>query len=265
LKKILLPIFTLLLLAGCEKKFNNPVDVTTSQFQVLSTSNFQFYRYNTDSPSIIVFLKVDNSQDVSQVSAHIFDPDGNELDGSPIKLFDDGKISVSGDTTANDGEYTNKFKMSASDPVGQYGIKFYVQGTDGEVKLAAIQYFNYDNGQTNQPPVISNVNAPDTLVVTHATNITMTVNVSDPNGLSDIQNVYFISYKPDGTTNNTQYSLYDDGNTSSDGDVKANDGIYSIIIQIAPSNTKGIYRFDFHAVDKSNAVSNIISQNIVVK
>jgi hypothetical protein len=266
-KKILLPIFMLLLLAGCEKKFNNPVDVTYSQYQILSVSSFQSFKYSTSNSSITIFVKVDSPQVVKQVTADIFDPSGNELKGSPIQLFDNGS-SASSDTTANDGEFTNKFKMSTSDPIGKYSINFSVLGTDGQTKLVAVQYFNYNNGQINYAPVISNLVMADS--ITRGVDFVFTVTASDSNGLNDIKYVYFQLFKPDSSQVTDQqgdslFEMQDDGDLVHYGDGTAGDGIYSYKNSFASTAPPGVWRFEFQAVDRSNAVSNVITHNILVK
>ncbi len=79
----------------------------------------------------------------------------------------------------------------------------------------------------------------------------------DPNGASDILEIYFIVYRPDGTTNNNKVLLFDDGKPEN-GDVIAGDGIYSRLIQVDQSNQKGTYRFEFRAKDRLGDLSNII-------
>ena len=86
----------------------------------------------------------------------------------------------------------------------------------------------------------------------------------DPNGTSDILEVFFIVYRPDGTTNGNRIQLFDDGN-SSNGDVTAGDGIYSRLIQVDQTNQKGTYRFEFQAEDRSGALSNIINHYVLIQ
>jgi hypothetical protein len=59
--------------------------------------------------------------------------------------------------------------------------------------------------------------------------------------------------------------LYDDGNTTLHGDLVAGDGIYSLLIQVIPSNEKGTYRFEFQAKDRSGALSNIINHSVLIQ
>ncbi len=120
----------------------------------------------------------------------------------------------------------------------------------------------------NVPPIIRNLQAPDTLTLhqSDTLKIIISVEVYDPDGKDDIKNVYFNSYLPDGSPSRSNpIYLYDDGNLQMNGDYLANDGIYSRIIILPPTTPKGKYRFDFQAIDKKNETSNIISHNIVVK
>ena len=127
-------------------------------------------------------------------------------------------------------------------------------------------YDNVIDGRTNFPPQLSDLVAPDTVVVGNPKSvILLSVMPSDPNGKSDVKSVYFVVYKPDGTTTGAKSSLLDDGNYDKDGDAVAGDGIYSILIEVTPANAKGTYRFDFQAADQEGAVSEILSHNIVIK
>jgi hypothetical protein len=83
----------------------------------------------------------------------------------------------------------------------------------------------------------------------------------DQNGLSDIDKVYFVVYRPDGTTNNSQNLMFDDGNLTDHGDQTAGDGIYSLLIQITSANQKGTYRLEFQAKDRGGKLSNIINHS----
>ena len=77
--------------------------------------------------------------------------------------------------------------------------------------------------------------------------------------------VYFIVYKPDGSTNDSQLELFDDGNIDDHGDLIAGDGIYSRLIQINETNDKGTYRFEFQAKDRSGKSSNIIDHFVLIQ
>lgn len=120
----------------------------------------------------------------------------------------------------------------------------------------------------NIPPIIRNLQAPDTLDLhpTDTLKVFLRVEVYDPDGYDDIKSVFFNSYLPDGTPSRSNpIYLFDDGNFQLNGDLAARDGIFSRIIVLPPNTPKGKYRFDFQAVDKKNEISNIISHNIVVR
>jgi hypothetical protein len=116
----------------------------------------------------------------------------------------------------------------------------------------------------SEPPIISNaIVEPDTVIADTAIIILTTVEAIDPNGNSDIEKVYFNTYKPDGTTNGVETYLYDDGNLET-GDVIAGDGVYSRLIQVNETNTKGTYRFQFQAENKARSLSNIINHYVLI-
>lgn len=119
----------------------------------------------------------------------------------------------------------------------------------------------------NRPPVISNLIAPDTLrLATDTLRIGLSIRAIDYDGKEDIQNVFFNSFLPDGSPSRSNpVYMYDDGNLLVNGDMIAGDGIYSRIIILPPSTSKGKYRFEFQAVDKKNARSNLIIHFVVVR
>jgi len=94
------------------------------------------------------------------------------------------------------------------------------------------------------------------------------VKVTDPQGFSDISGV-FMEIKNQA---NNQFvfsdSLYDDGAYihTMDGDVIANDGIYSnqySSVQILSGAGDGNYVFSFQAIDKDNHISSLVEQSVL--
>jgi hypothetical protein len=256
----LLPIF----LGGCEKKYDNVVNTNLVSYQVESTSPGRFI-YNPSDSSIVISLKVNSSANILSITSDIYTSNNDKLNNSSIQLLDNGKLA-NGDSSAGDNKYSNKFPLSKSYPIGIYAIKFYITDINNETKQAAIQNFQYYNGQNNLPPLLSNLNVQDTIKVADPKSvILMTVEVSDPNGLDDIKSVYFTVFRPDGTSSGNKTQMFDDGDFETDGDLKKGDSTFSILVEITPSNAKGTYRFDFQAVDLGGALSEIISHNIVVQ
>lgn len=266
-KKYLLTLLwvALVFLFACEKKFDGVIDTSNSNFQVKSVSPKDSIIFNLIDSSFIVQIEFSPNSSLNSVYANLFNPDGKRHLANDLILYDNGKRE-NGDSIAGDKIYSNKTFMKSNDPNGLYVIKYYVDDNISSKKFVAQSSFKYKNGQSNVAPVISNPFIdPDTLVVTTTTTIQTRITAFDENGLNDIKEVYFIVYRPDGTTNNVKTQLFDDGNISVNGDLVAGDGIFSRKIQVNEANTKGTYRFEFRAVDRGGLFSNIINYLVLIQ
>ncbi len=265
-------LFLVITLSGCDKSFDEVVDSPSANYQVLGSSSFNSFTYVVGDSTITIYLALNSSENIKTVYADIISSDGRKLNNSPLKLLDNGN-SANGDLTAGDNRFTNRFALRQQNPIGVYKINFYVTDNFGSTNLAAVQQFTYDNGQDNIAPVISNaIIDPDTAVVNDTTVIFCSVNVNDSNGMGDIEQVYFIVYRPDGTTNNAKLDLLDDGSccpipptNQVSGDITADDGIFSRIIQVDQNNVKGTYRFEFQARDRGGLLSNVINHFVLIQ
>ncbi len=80
------------------------------------------------------------------------------------------------------------------------------------------------------------------------------VDAYDPDGLSDIDSVYFMVTRPDGSSNGLHFHMHDDGEA---GDIMAGDGTYTLgILAPDPENQSGDYVFTFYAWDSEGHGSN---------
>lgn len=254
-----------LLFISCEKDFSGVIDSTVEQYQVTSVSPSGSIIYNAIDSLITIRINFSQTSKVSIVICDVYSPDNKRLNPSSIILYDNGNPQF-GDSIANDNKFANKFPLSTLDPVGTYSIRFYIQGQYGSYNLIAQTDFDYDNGQDNIAPVISDaVIDPDTAIVNTPTVIFCSVKADDANGLNDIEFVYFVVHRPDGTTSGTQTQLFDNGNTQQNGDLTAGDGIFSRLIQVDQSNQKGLYRFEFRARDRGGLLSNVINYNVLIQ
>ena len=250
---LLIPI----LIWGCEQTYDNVIDTSTQNYQV---SNIAGIKDTVDlkvpGDSVITPRLIFTSQsEVSSAYFNVIASDLSQLNSSPITM-----------TEVADNIFENNFVLSGQNPNGNYTINFTATGLDGKNKQVAVSSFYFKNGQDNIPPAISNsVIDPDTVAVTQPTVIFTSVEAADSNGQSDILEVYFIVYRPDGTTSGSKIQMFDDGNTSENGDETADDGIYSRLIQVDQSNQKGTYRFEFQAEDRSGALSNIINHYVLIQ
>ena len=137
-------------------------------------------------------------------------------------------------------------------------------GASGNYATKMVRLFN----SANSLPVIKNIIAPDS-IESGSTVDTLYAVVQDPNGLSDIQGVYFDVTLPNGNpATGNPHAMYDDGGASgvSNGDVdqKAGDGIYTLGISLSPSNPLGTYTFTFYAINRSGASSDSVSHEITI-
>lgn len=255
-----------LLIAGCSKDYNNVVSVPVINFQVSGIETVNSFNFNPSDSSITLKVKFSSVEGVTSVFCDIYTPDNKQLNNSHITLSDNGDLTMNGDAVKDDKVFSNKFKMSSVYVNGNYNVKYFATLQDGSEKLVAQQIIKYDNGQSNIAPVISDVMVdPDTITANGPVAILTSVKTIDQNGQNDIEKVYFIVYKPDGTTNNSQIEMFDDGNVTTNGDQTSGDGIYSRIIQVDQNNAKGTYTFKFRAIDRGGKLSNEISKEVVIQ
>jgi hypothetical protein len=149
--------------------------------------------------------------------------------------------------------------------IGNYLLQVY--GTNSETHNSNSILANFLVIRQNDPPFIEYVIAPDTIIVDIPTvSFVVSAKVFDLQGRADINRVYFNSYRPDGVpASGNPFTMFDNGDRNGpSGDLVANDGIYSLRINITQENLKGTYRFDFYAVDKSGSRSGIYQHFIVV-
>ncbi len=261
----LIPLF----IWGCSKKFGDVIDPVTSNYQVINVTSFPDTTYKTGDSVFTFSISLNSSLGINSIFFNVIDPDGNTLNDSPVALFDDGK-PAHGDAAQNDNIFSNRFPFSQSYVNGKYSIKYYINDNNG-TSLAAVHNFIYNNNQTDFPPIVSNLIAPDTLTQqdTSYVYIVVTIAAFDSNGAKDIRMVYYNSFLPDGTpSKQNPIVMYDDG-SSDHGDAVAGDGIYSVIVQLPPKNVSavpsGTFRWEFQALDREGILSNKIIHNVVIK
>ena len=258
-------LISISIFVGCEQEYDNPIESPIPDYQVTSVLPSDTVRYISEDSLVTIQISFSSFTNIQSVYCDIFAADNSKLNSSPFALLDNGILS-NGDSTANDGIFSNKFPLSTYYPNGTYSIKYYTIDKSDLTKQVALGTFIYNNGQPNVAPVISNdIVNPDSAVVTAPIVILTSVKATDQNGPRDIERVYFVVYRPNGTTNNNQNLMFDDGDIDVHGDQVAGDGIFSLLIQITPQNTKGNYRFEFASRDRNGEISNIINHSVVIQ
>ena len=117
------------------------------------------------------------------------------------------------------------------------------------------------NSSRSDNPEVYDLVAPDSLIKNLPDTTAIFISARDPQGLEDIDSVFFTVTRPDNTSNDYVFCMFDDGENG--GDSIAGDGIYTQGIQSPSSdNQTGDYVFHFSAKDKSNNSSNTIDKVI---
>jgi hypothetical protein len=273
MKKLTLLLGSLFLLTSCEKEFNNVIDPEPVEYQFLSLNVPDVVDLDI-TPTIVPKIEIHNLPEGSEVWFDVSALFSNELLNSKVVMKDDGQVQTSGDVSANDHFYSGKFTFAATDFSGEYELSFYVVipnpgGGETQTKIA-LKTFTFKGAGVNVPPVISNLSMPDS--VDTNVDFTITLKVDDVNGLNDIQDTFFLLTDPNGNLAGTFY-LYDDGSSSivdqssgkTSGDAVSADGLYTRKLSFKTTSAKGNWNLEFKARDKSNTISNIISQKLKLK
>ena len=234
----------------------SPVSFNTTMLQ----NNNGFVRLDIDI-SLIEILNGNDAKKIEQFKYEISTINSSTTFSGNIENITSNPFS--NNNIQHNGRISITIKES---DIGKYLLQVY--GTNSETNNSNSIFADFVVIRQNDPPVIEYVIAPDTIIVDLPTiAFTVSAKVFDLQGLADINRVYFNSYKPDGVpATNNPFRMFDDGNQfGASGDLVANDGIYSLKINITQENLKGTYRFDFYATDKSGSRSAIYQHFIMVK
>lgn len=264
MKKIFLLILPALILFSCEKDFTGIIDPELSDYQLSSINQVDSFIFSPNDSLITFNANFRSTDGIQSVSIDIISSAKSKLNQQPVVLLDNGN-SGNGDQRAGDGIFSGRFAFSRVFPNGVYTVKYYITDTNQKTKLIAQQNFNYNNGQDNVAPVISNLVAPAAVPIGIDTSyLVITLDVTDENSLIDIDFVFFNSYLPDGSASSANpIEMYDD---ETNGDETAGDGTYTATVTLPPAGvTKGMYRWEFQARDRGELLSNKIIHNIEIQ
>jgi hypothetical protein len=191
-----------------------------------------------------------------------------------IDMFNDGDFENTGDIIAADSIFS--FKMDSAFAAGfkgLYDLEFAVTDEFGAITRSS----KYDIFLENEVGKILELTVPDQMTRPTMPNTIVreliTARVVDPQGLDDVDSVYFYLKKPDGTYANSgnSFVLVDNGKPfnlqtwfEDAGDVTANDGIYSLSIFFYNTNDDGEYELSFYVRDKSGNLSEVLIDTLEV-
>ncbi|MGD9900079.1 MAG: hypothetical protein AB7T22_13220, partial [Calditrichaceae bacterium] len=176
---------------------------------------------------------------------------------STLAMYNDGNFSAHGDVTAADSIFSFRMDSSFSaSKKGLYNLEF-IANDEFDEKSASVSRLIF---LENKNGIIYETELPDSVKLPTGPSgkekIQIQALADDPQGLSDIDSVYFRMEKPDGTYSGggAKFELKDNG-SGIYGDDQAGDGIYSLIIQLESSNQQGLYKLHFNSRDRVGQLS----------
>lgn len=249
-------ILSLLILSGCEQTPTTLDEVPylddsgeTSFALTINQFEFDFL-----SQQFFFSVEVTSPQEIASVTATV---GAANIDATTLVLNDQGQGA---DILIGDGRYDGNFLLA--DSLSTYADSLWSLSIEvRDIDARSITGVKQLLPERPSAPIIGNATHQDTLVLL-ATDLvldTLTLEVTHPGGLDEIRDVSMMSLKPDGTYANAgqPIPLYDDGGSVvffsfggvdfTSGDSLANDGVYSLLLALSPSNLSGVYHWTFNS------------------
>jgi hypothetical protein len=166
-------------------------------------------------------------------------------DSSSTRLYDDGS-RTHGDAVAGDGVFSGLRWVRPTTVVSSIVFEYRASDAGGRQSNVLLRSAN------NEAPVFTALNVPSTITrpASGSTLISFFAGVTDANGRTDIDSVYFVNLS---STTPTPILMYDDGDLTTHGDSVAADGMWSRRLSIDASTSTGAKTFRFSATDRAGA------------
>jgi hypothetical protein len=248
---------------NCEEIPNDTIDLETVDYSVEDISAPSLVIFS-ESNSITASITVNNSVTVENVWFDITTQDGSEKIGpSTIMVSDEGESRKI---------YTGIFQIEENLLPGTYDLSFFIEDNvnvnDENIRKVGTKQFKYQTEAENFPPeLIEQVIQSN---VTQGSKIIFSVEVIDPNGPDDVKEVYYNLFSPDDSLvyfdeENliSKFPMFDNGSMT-DGDLIANDGIYSGLYSLDTDSKLGEWKIQINAIDERDSISNKIEYGITV-
>ncbi|MEO8211477.1 MAG: hypothetical protein ABI840_13035 [bacterium] len=160
------------------------------------------------------------------------------------------------DTNSNDGRYIATVNISNISCllVGNYRLEFIAENNSGlfsNLITSGLRVINTDN----LPPVITSTNLPDSVVrpLVDSTLLTISINVTDPNGLCDLKDVSFVTTRPNGVIIPAIPMFYNG---------KGEFTFSNYVRNSSDPTSYGYFKYTFTARDNSNLLSAPVTDSI---
>lgn len=261
MQKLLISIMLIMLAMSCQKIHDGVIDPIDEYFYTESFSMQDTLSLVQGNSGYPVSIKL-NRTGIENLFVNVYNSKKTELLVENTALLDNGNLALNADQMKNDRVYSALINFPSSIKAGNYHLEI-IRKEIYKNDLIAFADFYLKTGAANVSPVIKNLVFPDPIVLDQK--FIITIKVEDQNGLKDIERVWFLSIRPDGTQSvPAGFTMSDLGDEAQSGDKTANDGIYSYPITITSSAMKGDWRLEFYAKDKSGAQSNAIIKTFKV-
>jgi hypothetical protein len=149
----------------------------------------------------------------------------------------------------------------ATERIGDYQLEFQAIDLSGDSSNNLFKSIYLEN----LPPIISNIELPDTVrrPTLGADTIVVSGRVEDPQSLNDIETVFFDIYRIGGDT--TGIELFDDGDLINHRDLNANDGIYTRGLLVTSQSVAAKFYLIFQAKDKVDNYSGTVIDSMIIR
>ncbi len=238
--------------------------------QISAPDSLSFQNENT-----IFSITVSDSDGIEDIAQAYFESENLTKGFTKYEqdLYNDGDFENHGDLIAGDSIFSTRiFPEFLAGKKGVYNLIFHVQDTNEEENINEAKHLIYIENFESQ---FINLNVPDAISIPtrpgEFNRKLMTAEVTDPEGLADIDSVYFFSLKPDSVLANKGQPIimvdnglpYNPGNPSVEtGDETSGDGIYSFSLLVNNESIPGEYTFSFYIRDKAGNLAGPVKKTL---
>ena len=232
-------------LYSCEENNESVIDPSISSPVISDNTQSTDTVFTTSSSPLInlnvsVSVNTNDGSSINNATCTVFDPEGTVM----------GQYNMTNGGGSNPSTYSATINIDNIQCllVGIYKMEFVAENNSGLFSNLITSEFRVIN-TANAPPVITGTNLPDSIVRPlpgDSTLLTITVNVSDPDGVCDIKDVTFVTVRPNGVTF-PPIPMFNNGN---------GEFAFSNYVSFSTDPTSyGYFKYTFTARDNSNLLS----------